>query len=166
MLVDIPVDIGPIPQFRFEEIVLLLTAQVMPGSPSEMSSSQLELHDFTKLENTEVKSTSSVISGPLQNVPPSLSQPYLTSWRLAIVIASLGLSTCLVALDTSIIGVAVPKISTVFSSLDDIAWYGSAYLLTVTAFQPTFGNLYKFFNVKAVFLASIVIFEGNKDEIP
>ena len=137
----------------------------MTGSPSEMSSPQLELHDFTKLENTEVKSSSSVISGPLQHVS-SISQPYLTSWRLVIVIASLGLSTCLVAFDTSIVGVAVSKISTAFSSLDDIAWYGWAYLLTVTAFQPTFGNLYKFFNLKAVFLVSVVISEGKKDEIP
>lgn len=60
----------------------------------------------------------------------------------------------------NIIGVAIPKITTEFNSLDDIAWYGSAYLLTVTAFQPLFGSLYKFFNTKITYLTSIVIFEG------
>lgn len=85
---------------------------------------------------------------------------YLTSWPLTIVISSLALSTMLIALDTSIIGVATPTISTVFQSLNDIAWYGSAYLLTVTAFQPSFGNLYKFFDIKMTFMISLVIFES------
>ncbi|PQE23830.1 efflux pump antibiotic resistance protein [Rutstroemia sp. NJR-2017a BBW] len=53
-----------------------------------------------------------------------------------------------VRLDMNIIGVAIPKIITQFNSLDDVAWYGSAYLLAITAFQPLFGNLYKYFNAK------------------
>ncbi len=86
---------------------------------------------------------------------------YLTSWRLAVVILSLILGTLLVAIDTTIIGVAIPKISTVFKALDEIGWYGSAYLLTVTAFQPTFGNIYKFFDVKITYMISILVFEGD-----
>lgn len=86
---------------------------------------------------------------------------YLTSWRLAIVIISLCLGTFLMALDVNIIGVAVPAISTAFHSLDDVAWYGSAYLLTVTAFQPILGFAYKFFNVRATYLISIGTFEGK-----
>ena len=89
------------------------------------------------------------------------SQNYLQSWKLGIVITSLCLGTFLLALDMNIIGVAIPKITTDFNSLDDIAWYGSVYLLTVTAFQPLFGNLYKYFNPKAVYLSSIALFEGN-----
>lgn len=89
------------------------------------------------------------------------SDRYLRSWRLAIVILSLCLGTFLIALDTTIIGVAVPRITTDFRSLQDIAWYGSAYLLTVTVLQPTFGNLYKFFNVKVTYMMSIVLFEGE-----
>lgn len=88
----------------------------------------------------------------------------LKSWRLAVIIFSLCLGTFLMALDINIIGVAVPRISSVFKALDDIAWYGSAYLLTVTAFQPTFGNIYKFFNVKYTYLASIFIFEGESSD--
>ncbi|KAI0487070.1 MFS general substrate transporter [Xylaria cf. heliscus] len=83
----------------------------------------------------------------------------LQSWRLAIVIASLFLGIFLLGLDQNIIGVAIPRITTEFRALDDIAWYGSAYLLTVTAFQPFFGTLYKFFDSKIVYLISLVIFE-------
>lgn len=43
--------------------------------------------------------------------------------------------------------------------MNDIAWYGSSYLLTVTAFQPLFGNFYKYFPAKPVYLISIAIFE-------
>ena len=82
-----------------------------------------------------------------------------TGWRLGIVIFPLCIGTLLVAIDNTIIGVAVPQISTVFKALDEVGWYGSAYLLTETALQPIFGNVYKYFNIKAVYLISIVIFE-------
>jgi MFS family permease len=84
---------------------------------------------------------------------------YLSTWRLFIVIVSLCLGTLLVAIDTTIIAVAVPKISTSFQAFDDIQWYGSAYLLTVTALQPAFGSVYRYFSAKEVYLFSILIFE-------
>ncbi|SPJ79083.1 related to DHA14-like major facilitator, ABC transporter [Fusarium torulosum] len=48
-------------------------------------------------------------------------------------------------------------------SLDNsiIAWYATAYLLTQLSFQPTFGKTYTFFNLKWVYLASSIIFEGG-----
>lgn len=84
---------------------------------------------------------------------------YLRSWRLAVVIISLCLGTLLVAIDTTIIAVAVPKISTYFKAFEDIQWYGSAYLLTVTALQPAFGSIYRYFSAKQVYIVSIIIFE-------
>lgn len=89
------------------------------------------------------------------------SSPYLSGWRLAMVITSLYLGTFVMALDTNIIGVAVPKISSEFHALEDVAWYGSAYLLTVTAFQPAFGTVYKFFSVQGTYRVCIVVFEGE-----
>ena len=86
---------------------------------------------------------------------------HLQSWKLPTVIGSLCLGIFLLGLDMNIIGVAVPRITTDFRSLNDIAWYGSAYLLTITAFQPFFGNLYKYFNAKAMYLASLILFEGG-----
>ena len=65
------------------------------------------------------------------------------------------------ALDVNIINVAIPDITTRFAALDDAGWYGSAYLLTLTAFQPSFGTLYRFFNVDITYKVCIVIFEGQ-----
>ena len=95
------------------------------------------------------------------DAPAQPPNTYLKSWPLAIVTTSLCLGTFLVALDVNVIGVAVPKITAVFKSLDDIAWYGSAYLLTVTAFQPMTGFVYKFFSVRITYLSSILVFEGT-----
>ena len=64
------------------------------------------------------------------------------------------------ALDTNIINVAVPKITSDFHALEDVAWYGSAYLLTVTSFQPAFGTLYKFFNIENTYKGCLVTFES------
>ena len=93
--------------------------------------------------------------------PGQATDLYLKSWRLALVTFSLCLGTFLVALDLNIIGVALPKITTVFNSLDDVSWYGSAYILTVSAFQPTMGFLYKSFNVRLIYLSNILIFESE-----
>ncbi|KAI1363649.1 MFS general substrate transporter [Xylaria arbuscula] len=92
-------------------------------------------------------------------VVSSTKPVHLQSWRLAVVIGSLCLGIFLLGLDQNIIGVAIPRITTEFRALDDIAWYGSAYLLTITAFQPFFGNLYKYFNAKVVYVVSLLIFE-------
>ncbi|KAJ5609833.1 major facilitator superfamily domain-containing protein [Penicillium herquei] len=79
--------------------------------------------------------------------------------KVMIIISALYLAVFLVALDQTIIGVAIPKITDQFKSISDIAWYGSAYFLTSTALQPSYGRIYKVFSVKWGFLAAIVIFE-------
>ncbi|GAB1210173.1 hypothetical protein APSETT445_008963 [Aspergillus pseudonomiae] len=84
---------------------------------------------------------------------------YLSGWQLAAVIFSLFLGVFVVSLDTSIIGVVIPSISSHFHALDDAAWYGSSYLLTITAFQPLMGTMYKFFKVELVFQICLVVFE-------
>lgn len=81
--------------------------------------------------------------------------------ELCLLMASLFCGTFVMALDSTIIGTAVPSITTQFNSLDDIAWYGSGYLLTITAFQPLLGKVYRFVNVKVVFMTCITIFEGE-----
>ena len=81
--------------------------------------------------------------------------------RLATILLSLFLGTFLVAIDTTIVSVAIPKISTQFNALDDVGWYGSAYLITITAFQPAGGTIYKLFHAKIVYLSAIVVFEGR-----
>ncbi|KAL4952726.1 major facilitator superfamily domain-containing protein [Aspergillus filifer] len=79
--------------------------------------------------------------------------------KVAVIILGLYLSVFLVALDQTIISVAIPEITNQFKSIEDIAWYGSAYFLTSTALQPSYGRLYKIFSVKWAFLFAVFVFE-------
>lgn len=70
--------------------------------------------------------------------------------KLWLILAALCLAVFLVALDQTIISTAIPKITDYFRSVKDIGWYGSAYLLTATALQPTFGKIYTIFSVSSI----------------
>jgi MFS family permease len=61
--------------------------------------------------------------------------------------------------DRTIIATAIPTITDDFHALNDVGWYGSAYMLTSCAFQLFFGKVYTFYNTKWVFLSAIIIFE-------
>ncbi|KAF2725269.1 MFS general substrate transporter [Polychaeton citri CBS 116435] len=65
----------------------------------------------------------------------------------------------LVALDRTIIATAIPKMTDEFHSIDDIAWYGSAFMLTSCSFQLLMGKIYTYYTMKWVFLVNILIFE-------
>ena len=54
---------------------------------------------------------------------------------------------------------AIPEITDDFHSIEDIGWYGSAYMLTTAIFNPLFGRIYQLYPTKWVFLASIFVFE-------
>lgn len=59
----------------------------------------------------------------------------------------------------TLLATAIPRITTIFNSLDDTGWYGSAYLLTLASLQPTFGKVYTFFPIKLTFMIALAIFE-------
>ncbi|KAI5918392.1 MFS general substrate transporter [Camillea tinctor] len=75
------------------------------------------------------------------------------------VVISAFLSLFLISLDRTIIGTAIPNITQDFYSLGDIGWYGSAYQLTTAASQFFFSKIYKFYDIKWIFLASVFLFE-------
>ncbi|KAH1671062.1 hypothetical protein KXV68_004814 [Aspergillus fumigatus] len=54
---------------------------------------------------------------------------------------------------------AIPQITNQFHSLQDIAWYGSAYTLASSALQPLTGKFYTYFTSKWVFLGFFTVFE-------
>ncbi|KAL0933409.1 major facilitator superfamily transporter [Colletotrichum truncatum] len=82
-----------------------------------------------------------------------------TGLKLLAITLGLCLTLFLVGLDNIIISTAIPRITDEFHSINDIGWYGSAYLLTTCTFQLTFGKLYTLFSIKATYLISITIFE-------
>ena len=59
----------------------------------------------------------------------------------------------------TIVATAIPRITDQFHSLDQIGWYGSAFFLTLAAFQSTWGKVYKFFPIKTSYMTAIAIFE-------
>ncbi|CAI4214791.1 unnamed protein product [Parascedosporium putredinis] len=61
--------------------------------------------------------------------------------------------------DRLIIATAIPEITDAFGSVTDVGWYGSAYMLTNGALQLTYGKLYTFWNIKTVFLVTVLLFE-------
>ncbi|KAJ7039648.1 major facilitator superfamily transporter [Mycena alexandri] len=79
--------------------------------------------------------------------------------KLALLSLALCLSVFLVALDNTIIATAIPKITDQFHSLDDVGWYGSAYLLATASVQLLFGKFYTFLPIKSVYLTAILLFE-------
>jgi MFS family permease len=71
------------------------------------------------------------------------------------------LSIFLVALDRTIIATAIPKITDEFNSIEDIGWYGSAYMLATACLFPISGCIYRHYSTKWVFITSLVIFEAG-----
>ncbi|KAG5764860.1 hypothetical protein H9Q72_007038 [Fusarium xylarioides] len=84
---------------------------------------------------------------------------YPKGLEMFFIMLALVLSITLCSLDQTIVATAVPKITDQFGRLQDISWYGSAYFLTLGAFQSLWGKIYKFFPLKTSFLLSILIFE-------
>ncbi|EXJ90759.1 hypothetical protein A1O1_03863 [Capronia coronata CBS 617.96] len=79
--------------------------------------------------------------------------------KVYITMMALILASFLVALDRTIIATAIPAITNHFNSLDDVGWYASAYLLTISAFQLLMGRIYTFYNPKWVYIGCVGLFE-------
>ncbi|KAE8400802.1 major facilitator superfamily domain-containing protein [Aspergillus pseudonomiae] len=84
---------------------------------------------------------------------------HISGMKLYLIVLSLLLAVFCVALDNTILSVAIPRITDEFHRLNDIGWYASAYLLTTCAFQLLYGKLYALFSTKWVFLVALFIFE-------
>ncbi|EXJ74483.1 uncharacterized protein A1O5_02779 [Cladophialophora psammophila CBS 110553] len=84
---------------------------------------------------------------------------YPSMQKRVIIMLAVYLAVFLVTLDQNIISTAIPRITDEFHSIEDIGWYGSAYLLTMCSFQLIMGKVYKFYPVKPIFLAGIALFE-------
>jgi MFS family permease len=120
------------------------------NGPKEKELGDTEPQQLSQLENNTTAS----------NKAPSQGDPvYPSGLKLALIVIGLELAVLCIALDNTIITTAIPRISDQFHALSDVGWYGSAYLLTLSAFQLFFGRVYSIFNIKTVFLCSLFLFE-------
>ena len=84
--------------------------------------------------------------------------PALTKRQLYTVFGGVVAGLFLSALDTNIINVALPTIVGDLGGLNQIAWVGTAYLLTSTAATPLFGKLSDLYGRRLLFQIAIVTF--------
>ena len=74
------------------------------------------------------------------------------------ILAAIMLALFLGALDQTIVGPVLPKISTELKGADFYTWVVTAYLVTSTAAIPIYGKLSDFFGRKPMLITGIVIF--------
>ncbi|KAI0404771.1 putative gliotoxin efflux pump [Xylaria palmicola] len=111
---------------------------------------------------TQSSSTDDVRKNELDSTPGDPTAPeviYPSPWRQVIIVAGLLLGILLAGLDINIIATAIPAITNAFNSLSESGWYGSAFFLAYAALQSVWGKAYKYFDMKFVFLAAMIVFE-------
>ncbi|KAB8069154.1 MFS transporter [Aspergillus leporis] len=109
-------------------------------------------------EDSQHATSNKILDQP-NNELDSKSSTYPSGLKLALVFVALCLTVFLVALDQTIIATTIPTITSQFHSVEDIGWYGSAFLLTTCSFQLFFGKLYTLLSLKWTFVGAVLIFE-------
>ncbi|SCO82671.1 related to transporter (major facilitator superfamily) [Fusarium oxysporum] len=101
--------------------------------------------------------------GPSNTMDDETAALYPMGIKLALITISLMLAVLCVALDNTIIAVAIPHITDQFHNLNDYApkkrFTGWEYSYHGLALQLLFGKLYALFSVKIVFLSALFVFE-------
>jgi EmrB/QacA subfamily drug resistance transporter len=85
-------------------------------------------------------------------------QGYLSHRQILIVMSGLMAGMFLAALDQSIVGTALPRITSELGGLDKLSWVVTAYLLTQTASTPLWGKISDLYGRKLIFQIAIVTF--------
>ena len=124
------------------------------NGPSGLGSDSHRVTNETKPEESSAEDPEQ-----METLSRIATSDYPHALKLTFIVVALVLSIFLVALDMTIVATAIPRITDEFHSLDQVGWYGSAFFLTVGAFQSTWGKAYKYFKLKPTFLISIAIFE-------
>ncbi|KAJ1674144.1 hypothetical protein EV182_003870, partial [Spiromyces aspiralis] len=78
--------------------------------------------------------------------------------RRLIIMFSLFLIFLLANMDQTIVAVALPTIGSDFGEFSNAAWVGTAYLLTMTAFQPLYGKLSDIFGRLQLLMFALGVF--------
>lgn len=79
-------------------------------------------------------------------------------WRFWAIIISLGISSLLSALDVTVISTAMPSILKDLGSSEAYIWIANAYFLTMTAFQPLYGQTANIFGRRWLTLFAVAMF--------
>ncbi len=91
-------------------------------------------------------------------IPTGDADGYLSHRQILVVMSGLMAGMFLAALDQSIVGTALPRITSELGGLDKLSWVVTAYLLTQTASTPLWGKISDLYGRKPIFQAAIIIF--------
>ncbi|KAF2025072.1 MFS general substrate transporter [Setomelanomma holmii] len=131
----------------------------LPPSTNEQFASGVTTPDLVAEEKEQDKSCEQSVAEQDDSVTrEALVEEYPTGKRLVPILLALICSVFLVALDMTIVGTAIPKITDEFHGLNMVSWYGSVYFMTFGGFQPASGKFFKYFPLKASYLGAIFIF--------
>ncbi len=83
---------------------------------------------------------------------------YLPHRQILVVMAGLLTGMFLSALDQSVVGTALPRITSDLGGLDKLSWVVTAYLLTSTASTPLWGKISDLYGRRPLFQVAIVTF--------
>ncbi|MBC7631481.1 MDR family MFS transporter [Aeromicrobium sp.] len=83
---------------------------------------------------------------------------YLSHRQILVILGGLMTGMFLAALDQSIVGTALPRITSDLQGLDKLSWVVTAYLLTSTAATPLWGKISDLYGRRLIFQAAIVTF--------
>ena len=89
--------------------------------------------------------------------PPAAAEP-LTHGRVLVIFSGLLLSLLLAALDSTIVGTALPTIVSELGGLERLAWVVTAYLLAQTVVTPLYGKLGDLYGRKGILQSAVVLF--------
>lgn len=92
-----------------------------------MSQTSTEAREEASREGAAVLRSSEIKP---QAVQPAPTPSYPTGFIFGMTLFALFISLFCVALDSTIIATAIPRITDQFHALQDVGWYGSSYLLT------------------------------------
>jgi EmrB/QacA subfamily drug resistance transporter len=83
---------------------------------------------------------------------------YLSHRQILIVMSGLMTGMFLAALDQSIVGTALPRITSELGGLDKLSWVVTAYMLAATASTPLWGKISDLYGRRLLFQVAIVTF--------
>jgi hypothetical protein len=134
-----------------------LRASIPLRNTSTPSAESHEVDKDNQISNVDEAQTSETTENSTIS-PNNGESVYLEGLPLALTLLGVCLSVFIVSLDRTIITTSIPAITADFGSTDDIGWFGSAYLLTASAFQPIYGRIYTSFSVKGSFVVALTVF--------
>lgn len=114
---------------------------------------------------SEMSEESSVNKISQKQLPPTTSPgqttPHVTGVKLWLIIGSLYVMVFCIAMDKTLLAIALGHITTEFETVRDVGWYVSSYLLTLATTQMLYGSLYRHFNAKWVYISAVAVFEAG-----